>query len=222
MNRLKEKNRVAAIIPFYNECETIGIVINDTLQYVDEVFAVNDGSTDGSAEVITKSEKIELITFNKNYGKGCALRAGFQKVLDEDFTHVVTLDADLQHKPDEITKLISLIDEYDIVIGNRLNNLKSMPLSRKISNRLTSFFLTIKTGQQILDSQCGFRAYRAEVLKNIQTKENGFEAETEMILLAAKKGYKIGFADVSTIYGKEKSKMTPVKTTIGFIKLLLN
>ncbi|GBD88030.1 undecaprenyl-phosphate mannosyltransferase [bacterium BMS3Abin03] len=222
MNRSEEKNRVAAIIPFYNECETIGIVINNTLQYVDMVIAVNDGSTDSFEELIPKSGKVKLITLNKNYGKGYALRAGFQKALEEEFTHVVTLDADLQHNPDEIKKLFSSIDKYDLVIGNRLNNLTSMPLSRKISNKLTSFFLTIKTGQQILDSQCGFRAYRTEVLKNIQTKENGYEAETEMILLAAKKGYKIGFAGVSTIYAAEKSKMTPVKTTIGFIKLLLN
>ena len=222
MNKSAEKNKTAAIIPFYNESKTIGTVIIKTLQFVDKVIAVNDGSTDGSELTIVNSEKIELINLNRNYGKGYALREGFKKAIEENYFYVVTLDADLQHNPDEITKLISLFDKYELIIGNRMNNLSSMPFSRKISNKLTSFFLTIKSGQHIFDSQCGFRAFTAEVLKNIRTKENGFEAETEMILLAAKKGYKIGFANVSTIYGTEKSKMKPVKTTIGFIKLLFN
>jgi len=128
----------------------------------------------------------------------------------------------LQHNPDEIPLLLYELNNFDIVIGNRLNNLVDMPLHRRMSNKITSFLLSIKTGQRIIDSQCGFRAFRSEVIKNIKTVKNGFEAESEILIKASRKGYKIGFTDISTIYGNEESKMTPVKTTFNFIKVLFN
>ena len=128
----------------------------------------------------------------------------------------------MQHNPDEIPSLVYELNNFDIVIGNRLNNLVNMPLDRRMSNKITSFLLSMKTGQKIIDSQCGFRAYRSEVIKNIKTVKNGFEAESEIIIKASRKGYKIGFTDISTIYGNEESKMTPVKTTFNFIKVLFN
>jgi hypothetical protein len=133
---------------------------------------------------------------------------------------LVTLDADLQHNPDEIPVLVAELKNFNIVIGNRLNNLKGMPLHRRMSNFITSFLLSLKTGQKLIDSQCGFRAYNAEVIRNVDTIENGFEAESEMLIKATRKGFKIGFTEISTIYGDERSKMSPFKTTFGFIKLL--
>ncbi len=220
MNNSKNSNKVAAVIPFYNESKTINRVILETLKYVSFVIAVNDGSTDGSPDNIPISEKVTLISYKRNRGKGYALRKGLEKGIEKGFLKLVTIDADSQHDPEEIPALISGLTNYDIVIGNRLNDLKGMPLQRRISNKLTSFLLSIKTGQKILDSQCGFRAYRAEVVKNITTVEDGYEAETEILIKASRHGYKIGFANISTIYGDEESKMMPIKTTFGFIKLL--
>ncbi len=97
-----------------------------------------------------------------------------------------------------------------------------MPIQRRLSNKLTSLLLSIKTGQKIIDSQCGFRAYKSEVIKNIKTNFPGFEAESEMIIKAARKGYKIGFVDITTIYGDEKSKMKPVRAIIGFLRVLFS
>ena len=87
---------------------------------------------------------------------------------------------------------------------------------------LTSFLLSRKTGQKIIDSQCGFRAYRLEVIKNIQTNYLGFEAESEMIIKVAKRGFKIVFVDVPTIYGNEKSKMKPFQAIFGFLRVLFS
>jgi hypothetical protein len=97
-----------------------------------------------------------------------------------------------------------------------------MPLQRRLSNKLTSFFLTIKTGQNILDSQCGYRAYRTEVLRSVKTLFWGFEAESEILVKAAKNGFKIGFVDIPTIYGYENSKMRPVQAIIGFLRVLFS
>ncbi|MCU0406126.1 MAG: glycosyltransferase family 2 protein [Ignavibacteriaceae bacterium] len=215
-------HRICAVIPFYNEKETITNIVNDTLDYVQFVFAVNDGSDDGfSIEAINQS-KIKLINFDRNYGKGIALSIGFEAAVSAEFDFVVTLDADLQHDPKYIPNLLEGLQSSDIVIGNRLKNLKGMPIQRRLSNKLTSFLLTVKTSQNILDSQCGYRAYKAEVLKSVRTNCSGFEAESEILIKAAKKGFKLGFLDIPTIYGREKSKMRPVQAIVGFLRVLFS
>jgi len=222
LNNLENKNKIAAVIPFFNENRTINQIVNNTLQYVDRVIAVDDGSTDDSSSNISENKNITLLKFKENRGKGFALREGLSEGIKKGYTQLITIDADLQHNPDEIPLLLYELNNFDIVIGNRLNNLVDMPLHRRMSNKITSFLLSIKTGQRIIDSQCGFRAFRSEVIKNIKTVKNGFEAESEILIKASRKGYKIGFTDISTIYGNEESKMTPVKTTFNFIKVLFN
>jgi glycosyltransferase involved in cell wall biosynthesis len=214
--------KVCSVIPFYNEKETINTVISETLKYVQFVFAINDGSDDGFSNDAKEESKIKFINLDRNYGKGKALSVGFDKAVSAGFNYVVTLDADLQHEPKYIPKLIEGLQLFDIVIGNRLKNLKGMPIQRRLSNKLTSFFLTVKTGQIILDSQCGYRAFRAEVLKEVKTNYLGFEAESEILVKAAKKGFKVGFVDIPTIYGDEKSKMRPAQAIVGFLKVLFS
>lgn len=197
------------------------MLLDETLKYVDKVFAINDGSSDDTYNFERSKINITMIDLEKNYGKGRALSIGFEEALASGFENIVTIDADFQHNPKYIPELLEALNSFEIVIGNRLKNLKNMPVQRKISNTLTSYFLTKKTGQNILDSQCGFRAYRAEVLKKVKTKYYGFEAESEIIVKAAKEGFNIGFIDISTIYGNEKSKMKPVQAILGFLKVLL-
>lgn len=220
MNRSNNINKIAAVVPFYNESKTISEVIEKTLRHVNYVFAVNDGSTDNSSQKITSKENVLIISNAVNRGKGYALRTGMNRAMDEGFDKIVTLDADLQHDPDEIPQLLVGLKDYHIVIGNRLNDLSVMPLQRRMSNKITSKLLSIKTGQTIIDSQCGFRAYRSEVIENIKTEKNGYEAESEILIKSSRLGYKIGSVNISTIYGSEKSKMNGFKTTIDFIRLL--
>jgi glycosyltransferase involved in cell wall biosynthesis len=213
---------VCAVIPFFNEKETLKFVLDETLEYVSYILAVNDGSNDDSYQTEREKSGLEIIDLDKNYSKGKALRVGFEAAISAGYEIVVTLDADLQHEPKYIPRLIEGLHSFDIVIGNRLKNLKGMPIQRRLSNMLTSFFLTVKTGQSILDSQCGYRAYKAEVLRKVKTDFSGFEAESEILVKAAKKGFKIGFVDVSTIYGNEKSKMRPVQAIVGFLRVLFS
>lgn len=222
MNKLKVKNKVCAVIPFYNEEKTINEIINRTIQYVDKIIAVNDGSTDNSKQKINDIQNIVVIDLEKNYGKGFALNKGFEKALALEYDTVVTLDSDLQHDPDFIPELLKEIETYDIVIGNRMNNLSAMPFQRRMSNKITSFLLSVKTGQKIPDSQNGFRAIRSDVLKIVKTRNHGYEAESEQIILAARNGFKIGFVNTSTVYGSEKSKIRPIKAIIGFIRTLFS
>ena len=220
MTKLNPASKICAVIPFYNEKPFILNVVHDTLKYVDNIIAVNDGSEDGSEKLIQDLENVNLLGLRSNCGKGKALQVGFDECLKNEFDIIVTLDGDNQHQAKYILVFIEKLKVFDIVIGNRLANTKAMPLQRIFSNRITSFFLTLKTGQKILDSQCGFRAYKKEVLQNVRTKCVGYEAESEILIYASRKGYQIGFVNIPTIYGIEKSKMNPTKAILGFIKVL--
>jgi glycosyltransferase involved in cell wall biosynthesis len=212
---------ICAVIPFYNEKKSLLRVIRETKNYVDFIFAVNDGSIDDNYDLEKSESIVKIIEHQKNFGKGKALNTGFSEALKSGYSIIITLDADLQHDAIYIPFLLKGLKSFDIVIGNRLKDLSGMPFQRRLSNKITSFLLTVKTGQEILDSQCGFRAYSAQVLKQINTIYSGFEAESEILVKAAKKGFKIGFADISTIYGNEKSKMRSLQAILGFTKVLL-
>lgn len=218
----KKPDSICAVIPFYNEKDTLKLVLDETLKYVNFIIAVNDGSTDDSYVDERKKSQVVIIDLDKNYGKGKALSIGFEKAISRDFDYIITLDADLQHDPKYIPNFIEALSSFDIMIGNRLSDLNGMPLPRIISNKLTSFFLSQKTGLKIIDSQCGFRAYKLKVLQIVKTKNFGFEAESEMLIKAAKKSFSIGFTEIPTVYGNEMSKMRPIEAIIGFIKVLLS
>lgn len=220
LNKLNPASKICAIIPFYNEKHFILNVILESLKYVNKIIAVNDGSEDGSEKLIQNLENVTLLNYKTNYGKGKALQSGFDECLKNDFEFIVTMDGDNQHDPKYIPDIIDKLTDFDVAIGDRLSKMKSMPLPRIFSNKITSFLMSLKTGQNIQDSQCGFRAYKKEVLQSVRTISSGYEAESEILIYAARKGFKIGFVHIPTIYGDEKSKMNPVKAILGFIKVL--
>ncbi len=221
MNIMSRKPRIAAVIPFFNEEKTLQEIIRRTLLFCDTVIAVNDGSTDDFLRHIQINEKIVFISNKKNQGKGFATTRGMKKSIELNSDITVIIDADLQHPPEYIPRLTEILDRYDIAIGNRLGEMKDMPYIRRLSNKLTSLLLSLKLKQVIADSQCGFRAYRTSVLHDILPVSYGYEAETEILIKAARKNYKIGFAEIPTIYENEKSKMKSFQTIRGFLRVYL-
>ena len=220
MNNTSLKNKTCAIIPFFNEEKKIKEVVKQCLQYVDLVIAVNDGSSDKSENIISGNDKVRLINLSRNFGKGFALKTGLQKAVEYNYQFAFTLDADMQHPPEYIPYFLDAVKGNDIVIGNRLSLMTNMPFHRKLSNLLTSKILSVKCKQKIKDSQCGYRLFRLSSVKNILPDEAGFEAESEMIVKAAKNKLKISFVDIPSIYAGEVSKMKAFKTIIGFIRIL--
>ncbi|MFH2029606.1 MAG: glycosyltransferase family 2 protein [Bacteroidota bacterium] len=218
---MEKPNSICAVIPIYNESQFIAEVINRSLKYVDKIILVNDGSTDDFKEKLSPNFSVELINHEKRLGKGAALKSGLEKALDNNFDYIITLDGDLQHEPERIPAFLNALKSYDCVIGNRMKNISEMPKHRRISNFATSFLLSKKLGIKILDSQSGFRAFKKNVISEILPDSLGFEAESEMLIKTAKLGFSIGFVDVPTIYGNEKSKMKSIKAIIGFIKVFL-
>lgn len=222
MSSLANKNNVCAIIPFYNEADKIETVVKRTKPFVNQIICIDDGSTDNYHLSDDLLEDIILIKHLNNFGKGRALKSGFHKGLDLGFNTFITLDGDLQHDPEAIPNLLNEIVKFDMVVGKRNFFNSNMPLSRRFSNFFSSKILSILTGQKILDSQSGFRCIKSDVITNCNIISDGFEAETELLLKASKNKFKIGFAEIPTIYSdNDNSKIKNLSSIMGFLTVII-
>jgi glycosyltransferase involved in cell wall biosynthesis len=209
--------KVCAVIPAFNNEPTIARVVEETCRRIDHVVVVDDGSTDRTGR-LAEDAGAYVIRLSKNTGKGNALRIGFRYALANDFDAIVTLDADLQHDPSEIPKFIKhhTVNKSKIVVGNRLWDSEKIPRIRYAPNKIGTVTFSWLIGQSVDDSQCGFRLYDRDVMSNIRILNDGFEAETDILLRAGKRGYKIGFVPIRTIYfpnPQQGSYYRPVRDT---------
>jgi glycosyltransferase involved in cell wall biosynthesis len=195
--------RAACVVPAYNAAETLEQVIDGVRHTVPRVrvVVIDDGSTDETRDVADRVAD-DVVFFDHNRGKGAALRAGFEAALAERCSTVMTIDADGQHDPAYAPALFSALARVDVVIGVRKRNGSDMPLYRRLSNAMSSAAVSVATGRRFTDSQSGFRAVRAEVLRRIEPAGDRYEYETDFLIQAARGGWRIGTVPVSTLYGE--------------------
>jgi glycosyltransferase involved in cell wall biosynthesis len=212
------------VIPAYNAAKTIGDVVEKVAEVSPHLttLVIDDGSVDLTADEASKAGAV-VVKHGRNLGKGVALRTGFREFLDRDFKAVITLDADGQHSPLEIPKLVEawLSKRADIVIGSRDRGAGGMPPVRVFTNTVSSWLVSLSAGQYIADSQSGYRLLSRSVVENVQTKSKGYGAESEILIKAAAAGYKIESAQIATIYQDEKSYIHPVKQPLRFLGLII-
>ncbi len=207
-----------AIIPAYNEEVALGSIILRTLQYVDEVIIVNDGSDDKTVDV-AKLAGAEIINHATNLGKGEALKSGFSAIGDADV--VVTIDADGQHNPDEIPSLIKPIieDGADLVNGSRYMNgpEENTPAYRRVGQQVLDNATNISAGIKVTDSQSGFRAFSPAACKVFRFYDTGFGIESEMLVDVAEAGLKIVEVPITVRYDVDGSTKNPVTHGVGVL-----
>jgi len=221
MEEYANRSNVAALIPAYREENYICDVAKRTLAQLDHVLVVNDGSPDATAERARESGA-EVITHEVNRGKGAAIKTGLKTLTERGFKYIQILDGDGQHLPEEIPRFLEEANrsQSHIVLGNRMSDVEKMPFVRKMTNRFMSWQISSVCGQQIPDTQCGFRMIHRDVAPLLFCETDAFDYETEMLLIASKAGFRISAVPVSTVYGDEKSKIHPVRDTIKFFKLM--
>ena len=217
--------KAGILIPCYNEEAYIGGVVQNTFHYAAEVIVVNDGSTDNTGKEAEEAGAVVLT--NRNHrGKGEALAAGFKHILNRtDWDAVVIIDGDGQHDPAEIPAFLKTAEdnEFQIITGDRLTGVKmggAMPVVRWLTNKFMSQVISVITGQKIPDSQCGYRLIKREVLNDLELVTSRFDTESEILIRAAQKGYRIGALPVKIIYRDETSYINPIRDTIRFAKLV--
>lgn len=207
-------SRTAAIIPAFNEEMTIGSVVLEARRFVDEVIVVDDGSTDRTPE-IAKLAGASVLRLERNHGKGYALKMGLENVKENSFQVVALLDADWQHDPGELPKLIGpvLNGEADLVIGSRfLKSNGSIPRYRKLGLKVLDVTTRLGVKHKISDSQSGFRALSLSAVKNLDISlSGGYSVESEMILSLSEKGMRIKEVPIGVNYEvPHKHKKNPV------------
>ena len=209
--------RTCALIPAFNEAPHIADVVERTRQHVEEVVVIDDGSGDGTAN-IARAAGATCLQLPVNRGKASALRRGIVYAREQNFTHVITLDGDGQHLPEDIPVMLRVAEETgaDLVIGARSFDRALMPRSRYFSNTVGSRLASALVGCEIRDSQSGFRLVRLEKLNGANLRSRYYELEMEILIKMARSGCTIAHAPVRTVYndGQARSKMKPVRDTV--------
>jgi glycosyltransferase involved in cell wall biosynthesis len=213
--------KVIAAFPAYNEEKYIGSLVLKTRQLVDEVIVVDDGSSDQTGE-IARLAGATVIRHDGNKGKGAAIQTILAEAKRIAPDVLVLLDADSQHNPEEIPRLIQPIGEgSDLVIGSRALQRRKIPFYRRIGQKVLLHSTELLSGQALTDSESGFRALSPRAIAELKLSQSGFAIETEMIAVAAKKGLKITEVPISAIYTKDGSTMNPVRHGFGVLAQIL-
>jgi glycosyltransferase involved in cell wall biosynthesis len=206
---------VVAVVPAYEAAASIADVVRRARLIVPDVFVVDDGSRDETAAA-ARAAGAEVVRHERNRGKGAALATAFALLLPRPVSAVVTLDADGQHLPEEIPKLLAVAAEADLVLGTREHLFAEMGRMRRASNRLSSWAISSVAGRRLADVQTGFRLYSRLLLETTGFPEARFEAESAVVVRAGRRGLRIvtvpvrlGFAD-----GRATSHFRPVRDSL--------
>ncbi len=211
------------IIPVYNHAEGLGAVLDGCLRYFParEIMVVDDGSTDYSSAEAGR-RRVHLRRHGHNLGKGRALITGFNWALEHGAEWVICLDADGQHRPEEIPMFLRAAREhdYDLILGIRQFRQARIPWTRLLSNRFSAAVLSKLTGQAIADSQCGYRMIRMDLIRKMELKSNDYMIESEMLLQASKLKARFGFVPIAAVYRGEKSHIRSIRIVGRFFRTI--
>ncbi len=216
-----DRTTVGAVIPAFQEEKHIEDVARRTLAQLDHVLVIDDGSTDATADC-ARASGAEVIVHPQNRGKGEAIKTGMRHWLDRGMEYVLVLDGDGQHLPEEINSFLvaAAAERAELLIGNRMNDIRDMPAVRRFVNFYMSSKISGRCGHQIPDTQCGFRMLHRKLIPELLGGTGRFDYETEMLIVASRKGYRIASVPISTVYADEVSSIHPLRDTLRFMKLM--
>ncbi|HEY2324430.1 MAG TPA: glycosyltransferase family 2 protein [Thermoanaerobaculia bacterium] len=209
--------KLLAVIPALNAEGTIGDVVRKTREQIEDVIVIDDGCTDRTAGV-SRAEGATVLRHDVNRGKGASLKSGFAFACEHGYDAVITLDADGQHLPSEIPKIIAAWQESgaDLVIGGRAHLFDHMLPRRRMANRFSAWAIAKAAGTRVSDSQSGFRLYTARLLREVRLRSDGFDMESEVIIRAGVRKLRIVVTpvDLGFIDGLSTSHYRPLGDTL--------
>lgn len=220
-----EENEVCAVIPTYQNAKTLLKVVADVHRVVDTVFVVDDGSNDGTAALLDKATGNErpekVLTHPKNCGKGAALKTGLTYARQQGFRYAVTVDADGQHRADNIPALLKAVEEEPdaLAIGSRGLQHENMPAKSTFANRFSNFWFALQTLQRLPDTQSGLRVYPLRRLHGLRWMSTRYEAELTLLVFSAWAGVKLLPVPVSVYYPPRDQRVTHFRPGRDFTRI---
>lgn len=220
-----EENEVCAVIPTYQNAKTLLKIVADVHRVVDTVFVVDDGSNDGTAALLDKATGNErpekVLTHAKNQGKGAALKTGLTFARQQGFRYAVTVDADGQHRANDIPALLKAVEEEPdaLAIGSRGLQHENMPAKSTFANRFSNFWFALQTLQRLPDTQSGLRIYPLRRLHGLRWMSARYEAELTLLVFSAWAGVKLLPVPVSVYYPPRDQRVTHFRPGRDFTRI---
>lgn len=194
-------NKTVVVVPVYNHAATLRQVVEGVLRHHIRVLVVDDGSTDGCIDSV-KGLPIDILQHAGNRGKGAALKSAAQWGLERGMSHMISLDADGQHDPDDLPEFLAAIAETPqaLIVGHRNFDQESIPGSSRFGRQFSNFWLRLQTGSQLKDTQSGFRAYPLLIFESLNFWTNRYNFEIEVLVRSAWAGLELRDIDISVYY----------------------
>ena len=215
-------HHMCVIVPTYNNAATLGTVVEGVLEYCADVIVVNDGSTDNTREILDSyGDRISVVNFDRNRGKGRALRAGFMEALARGMDYAVTIDSDGQHRASDIPAMVaaSIENPGALVVGDRNLDSPDKPVRNTFANKFSNFWFRLLTGHRLADTQTGYRVYPLRRLHGLRLMTSRYEAEVGLLVMASWHGVKIVSQPVDVYYPPKEERVTHFRQGRDFTRI---
>ncbi len=211
------------VIPTFNNLKTIQKVAFDCQKYLPQILVVDDGSTEGNIAELFANTKVKVLKHEKNLGKGQAIRSALDFIQKHNGKFMLTIDADLQHYPEDLAKFIALLDQNEaaIIIGCRDFKQKNVPGKSQFGRAFSNFWLRLETGVAINDSQSGFRSYPVRYLAQIKTSGNYYDFETEILTRASWAGLALKEVPIKVFYPEAHLRVSSFHPLLDNLRISL-
>ncbi len=215
-----ERLNCCVIVPTYNNQKTILQVIDDVKQYTSNIIVVNDGSTDDTPSLLKETD-VEVCGYEKNKGKGYALRHGFKEALKQGYRYAITIDSDGQHYAKDLKVFLERIEENpdSLLIGSRFMEGKNQSKGSGFANRFSNFWFRVETGLKLEDTQSGYRLYPIKALEKKKWFCSKYEFEIEIIVRAAWDGIPVFGVPIDVFYPSTEERVSHFRPFKDFFRI---
>jgi len=217
-----QQRKACVLIPTYNNGGTLRDVVERVLPFCADVIVVNDGCTDHSAEILASfGERITVVDYGRNRGKGYALKQGFKKAKSKGFDYALTLDSDGQHFPEDIPLFVNALEQHPnaLIVGSRNLNQENMPGGNTFANKFSNFWFKVQTGIDLPDTQTGYRLYPLRNMSGLALLTSRYEAELELLVFSAWHGTDLIPIKINVFYSKGEERVSHFRPFWDFFRI---